>query len=83
MITAEMIARKVQEQADSQARTTPEVIALARVFHRLAFSKEECEDRGFYGNFHPAPIYLHQALAVLEDPAMWTQLQDCHEAATK
>lgn len=56
-----------------QLRTaTPSQLALARHFQQLAFA-----DRGtktFAPGFIPAPLYIHQAMAVAKHGVMATQL---------
>ena len=55
-----------------QLRTaTPSQLALARHFQQLAFAER---GRTFAPGFIPAPLYIHQALAVAQHGVMATQL---------
>ncbi len=71
---AEMLAELRQRHEANLAAAIPEVLALARVLQLAAFTPAEAGERGFVGEFAPAPVYLQQATTFANNRGLFSAL---------
>lgn len=74
-ITAELLAKDKERYETNAfaANNNPEILALAQIFQMIAFPDKAAKwiIRGEV-NFFPAPIYIQQAISLMDRPALPT-----------